>query len=74
MGDIIMAEIPEKKITRISDEGYSSDLSPTKIEHDEKATKLLIKQESEEFKTKYFVRKILYNSANGVIYDGKLKI
>jgi len=72
MGDTEMSGIiPERKVARISDEGYSSDISPTKIEVDEKVTKDLIKKESEEFKTKYFVKKILYNSANGVIYDGK---
>ena len=66
----IPERIPEK---RPSDEGYSSDISPSKIiESGEKSIKTLIKQETEEFKAKYFVRKILYNSANGVIYEGKL--
>ena len=65
--------IPERTEKRPSDEGYSSDLSPSKIiesEEKSKNLKALIKQETEEFKTKYFVRKILYNSANGVIYEG----
>ena len=69
--------IPERTEKRPSDEGYSSDLSPSKVIESEekyKNLKALIKQETEEFKTKYFVRKILYNSANGVIYEGNFQI
>ena len=58
---------------KLSDEGYGSDLSPIKNEDSDKNAKNLIKKESEEFKAKYFVKKILYNSANGVVYEG-LKI
>ena len=44
------------------DEGYNSD---TEI------TRNSIEKDAIKFKTKYFVEKLLHNSANGLIYTGK---
>jgi len=69
-------------LKRRSDEGYNSDnseqsengISPTKIrkiDQGDEASKDEIEKEGETFKAKYHVRKVFYNSANGVIYTGK---
>ncbi|CBY12058.1 unnamed protein product [Oikopleura dioica] len=68
-------------LKRRSDEGYNSDnseqsengISPTKIrkiDQGDEASKDEIEKEGETFKAKYHVRKVFYNSANGVIYTG----
>ena len=55
---------------RNSDEGYNSDLSLSPRENSREEFKI-INREVKEFKEKYFVEKLLNNSANGVIYTGK---
>ena len=47
------------------DEGYNSD---TEIYRNS------IEKDAIRFKTKYFVEKLLHNSANGLIYTGKCYI
>ena len=74
--------MPQILLKRRSDEGYNSDnsensehgISPTKIrkiDEGDEASETEIKKEGETFKAKYHVRKVFYNSANGVIYTGK---
>ena len=52
-----------------SDDGYGTD-SPT-ISPSKELNVKQINRESREFRTKYFTEKVLNNSANGVIYQGK---
>ena len=59
-----------QKSKRISDEGYQSDQSPIKNDCDTEKLEI-IEAEAIEFKNKYTVTKMMYNSANGVIYEGK---
>ena len=59
-----------KSTKRTSDEGYHSDDSPIKLESDLETQAKMISKESEKFKEKYQAIKIMYNSANGVIYEG----
>ena len=66
----------EMETERLSDDGYGTDhrsptISPTKGQS-EKLNLKLINKDSKEFRTKYFTEKVLNNSANGVIYQGKL--
>ena len=75
--------IPVRPLKRRSDEGYNSDHSGAdssdfpksakirKVDLGEAATKEEIDREGDIFKNKYHVRKVFYNSANGVIYTGK---
>lgn len=58
-----------QKSKRISDEGYQSDQSPIKNDCDKEKLEI-IEAEAIEFKNKYTVTKMMYNSANGVIYEG----
>lgn len=61
----------KRKLSATSDEGYNSDLPSPKREcpRDHSRT---ITRESQEFKDKYQIEKIINNSANGVIYQGLL--
>ena len=52
-----------------SDDGYGTD-SPT-ISPSKELNVKQINRDSREFRTKYFTEKVLNNSANGVIYQGK---
>ena len=54
---------------RNSDEGYNSDLPSPQRDVSREELKV-IHREVKEFKEKYFVEKLLNNSANGVIYKG----
>jgi hypothetical protein len=80
----VVQKMPQISLKRRSDEGYNSDnseqsengISPTKIrkiDQGDEASKDEIEKEGETFKEKYHVRKVFYNSANGVIYTGKNK-
>lgn len=60
----------ERDQNRQSDEGYTSDLSPSKNEYSRESLKLIAK-EAVEFREKYFVEKLKNNSVNGVIYQGE---
>ena len=63
----------DRKNSGNSDEGYNSDLpSPTRDFTREELR--IITREAKEFKEKYVIEKMINNSANGVIYQGKLKI
>ena len=55
---------------RISDEGYQSDESPNKKLKFEIEKNQTIEEQLKEFNEKYIVTKIMYDSANGVIYEG----
>ena len=64
----------------MSDEGYtgSSPLKAPKksfnkdrITDDERAAERIISRSQKDFKSKYFIEKVLINSANGVIYQGQ---
>merc|ERR1712008_294545 len=61
---------------RLSDDGYSTDVSPTisptkeRINQENKLNAKLINKDSKEFRSKYYTEKVLNNSANGVIYQG----
>ena len=64
-----------KSQTRLSDDGYSTD-SPSPTISPSKENQLNVKQinrEAREFRNKYFTEKVLNNSANGVIYQGRIR-
>ena len=65
-----------------SDDGYGTDASfgsnecPTKSpikyqKEDDRLNLRLIQKDSKDFRSKYFTEKVLNNSANGIIYQGK---
>ena len=62
----------------MSDEGYnSSPIKATKKSFpksrptdDERVAERIISRNQKDFKAKYFIEKVLINSANGVIYQG----
>ena len=65
-----------------SDDGYGTDASfgstecptksPIKYQKDDDRLNLrLIQKDSKDFRSKYFTEKVLNNSANGIIYQGK---
>lgn len=60
----------KRNISQISDEGYNSDRSDRTENTTEKIRVLSI--ENRIFKEKYFVEKVINNSANGIIYKGKI--
>ena len=76
---IIAMEI-ERRASLRSDEGYNSDHSELNqsnerkiLESSERAqltTEEIIEKDAIVFKQKYFVEKLINNSANGVIYKG----
>ena len=76
---IIAMEI-ERRASLRSDEGYNSDHSELNqsnerkiLESSERAqltTEEIIEKDAIDFKQKYFVEKLINNSANGVIYKG----
>ena len=64
----------DKRESLKSDEGYNSDkdeklrqISQIEIESENKR----IQQDAIIFKKRYFVQKLIHNSANGVIYKGE---
>jgi len=58
-----------------SDEGYtSSHYSPLKSKvksEDERLRERFLVRQAKEFKQKYYIEKVIINSANGIIYQGK---
>lgn len=62
-----------------SDEGYTSShyTSPlkSKVENrkseDERLRERFLVRQAKEFKQKYYIEKVIINSANGIIYQGK---
>ena len=50
-----------------SDEGYNSDSSVEII-------KSTIEKDAAIFRANYFVEKLMHNSANGLIYTGKIRV
>ena len=60
----------KRNISQISDEGYNSDRSDRTETTTEKIR--VLSRENRIFKEKYFVEKVINNSANGIIYKGKL--
>ena len=59
----------KRNISQISDEGYNSDRSDRSENTTEKIR--VLSRENRIFKEKYFVEKVINNSANGIIYKGK---
>ena len=62
---------------RKSDEGYQSNdssnsptISPIKNNPECNINIKLINKEAKEFRSKYFTKHIINNSANGVVYEG----
>ena len=59
----------------LSDEGYNS--SPIKMlkqnsqSDDQRNSDRIISRSTKDFKAKYFIEKVVINSANGVIYQGE---
>ena len=60
----------KRNISQISDEGYNSDRSDRTENTTEKIR--VLSRENRIFKEKYFVEKVINNSANGIIYKGKI--
>lgn len=60
----------KRNISQISDEGYNSDRSDRAAETTTEKIRVL-SRENRIFKEKYFVEKVINNSANGIIYKGK---
>ena len=72
----------ERRASLRSDEGYNSDHSELNQSNERKAlerepneivkltTEEIIEKDAVDFKQKYFVEKLINNSANGVIYKG----
>ena len=58
-----------------SDEGYtSSHYSPLKSKvksEGERLRERFLVRQAKEFKQKYYIEKVIINSANGIIYQGK---
>jgi hypothetical protein len=63
-------EMSKRNISQISDEGYNSDRSDRTENTTEKIR--VLSRENRIFKEKYFVEKVINNSANGIIYKGKM--
>ena len=63
------------RATSGSDEGYtSSHYSPLKSKvksEDERLRERFLVRQAKEFKQKYYIEKVIINSANGIIYQGK---
>ena len=77
---IVAMEI-ERRASLRSDEGYNSDHSELNQSNERKilessevraqlTTEEIIEKDAIDFKQKYFVEKLINNSANGVIYKG----
>ena len=72
----------ERRASLRSDEGYNSDhselnqsnerkiLESSEITRTQLTTEEIIEKDAIDFKQKYFVEKLINNSANGVIYKG----
>lgn len=70
----------ERRASLRSDEGYNSDHSELNKSNERKTleptesirltTEEIIARDAIDFKQKYFVEKLINNSANGVIYKG----
>ena len=62
------------RATSGSDEGYtSSHYSPLKSKvksEDERLRERFLVRQAKEFKQKYYIEKVIINSANGIIYQG----
>jgi len=65
----IFSKMSKRNISQISDEGYNSDRSDRSENTTEKIR--VLSRENRIFKEKYFVEKVINNSANGIIYKGK---
>ena len=71
----------ERRASLRSDEGYNSDHSELNKSNERKTleptesirltTEEIIARDAIDFKQKYFVEKLINNSANGVIYKGE---
>ena len=66
-------------LTESNDDGYNSpsgQSSPSKSHQDhgcepDRSVERLIARDTRDFKAKYFIEKVILNSANGIIYQGR---